>query len=78
MNRFLLAIALVVACSAPVLADGGKTHSKAKQTHVKPTPKFQWNSEKAKKRFERDEDKPLPWEPCDYSTTWGPNGCGGS
>jgi Ni/Co efflux regulator RcnB len=77
MNRFLLAIALVAVCSAPVLASG-KTHSKAKQTHVESTSERQWKSEKAKKRFDRDADKPPPWEPCDYSTTWGPNGCGGS
>jgi hypothetical protein len=78
MNRFLLAIALVVACSAPVMADSGKTPSKAKQAHVKPTPKFKWNSEKARGSFDRDEVKDPYWEPCDYTTAWGPNPCGGS
>jgi hypothetical protein len=75
MNRLLLAASLVVAFSAPALAFG-KKHGKAKQPPV--TSEHQWKAEKAKKKFDRDDDKPLPWEPCDYSTTWGPNGCGGS
>jgi hypothetical protein len=32
-------------------------------------------------KFERDENGELIdpyWEPCDYTTDWGPNGCGGS
>jgi hypothetical protein len=81
MTGYLLAVALVLACAAPASAWSGKTHGKTKQTHVGSAPESQWTSPKPKRKFERDENGELIdpyWEPCDYTTDWGPNGCGGS
>jgi opacity protein-like surface antigen len=77
MNKFLLAAALVVVCSAPVLADGGKSH-KAKQTYVGSTAEAQWSWKKARRKLDRATVKEDPyWEPCDYMANGGPRACGG-
>jgi hypothetical protein len=81
MNRVLLGVVLVLACAAPASAWSSKTHGKAKQTEVRPVPKHQWKSEKMRRRFERreveEENKNPYWDPCDYTTGWGPHACGG-
>ena len=78
MNKLLLAAALVVACSAPVLADGGKSHSKAKQTYVGSSSEHQWSWKKARRKIDRETVKEDPyWEPCDYMANGGPRACGG-
>jgi hypothetical protein len=81
MTRCLLAFILVLACAAPTSAWSGEARSKAKQTHVGSAYESQRTSPKPKMKFERDENGELIdpyWEPCDYTTDWGPNGCGGS
>jgi hypothetical protein len=78
MNRILLAIAVIAACSAPALAGSTHAQGKAKPPHAATTFERPWKSERAKKKTDQDEAKDPYWEPCDYSTNWGPNACGGS
>ena len=76
MNRFLLAGALVLAVSAPVLATPGQTQSKAKQTHVL---KRHWNTDTAPGGFNRGDPNHPYWEPClSYQRSWGVGACGGN
>jgi hypothetical protein len=81
MNRVLLAVVLVLACAAPASAWSKKTHGKAEQAESDRPPKYPWKSRKARRKFDRrevqEENKDPYWEPCDYTTNWGPNGCGG-
>jgi hypothetical protein len=82
MNRFLLGVALLAACSGSALAASGKVH----QAHsaypippwVKPLPHSErlanslggWNRGYAADPY---------WEPClSYQRTWGPGACGGA
>jgi hypothetical protein len=75
MKRFLLAVAFVLACSAPVLAEHGKTQSKAKQTQVAPTSERLRN---ALGGFNRGDPNDPYWEPClSYQRGWGTGACGG-
>jgi hypothetical protein len=76
MNRLLLAGALVLAFSAPVLATTGQTLSKAKQTYVL---KRHWNAERAQGGFNRGDPNDPYWEPClSYQRNWGVGACGGN
>jgi hypothetical protein len=78
MNKFLLAAVLVAICSAPVLADSGKSHSKAKQTYVGSSYEHQLTWKKARRKLDRETVKEDPyWEPCDYMANGGPRACGG-
>jgi len=73
MNRILLAIAVIAACSPPALAG----QRKAKPPHPATTIERPWQSDRAKKNTDQGEVVDPYWQPCDYTTNWGPNACGG-
>jgi hypothetical protein len=76
MKKVLLALVLVLACAASASAWSDKIPGKPKQSEVKPFSKHQWKSEKTRRRFERreveEEHNDPYWDPCDYTTGWGP------
>ena len=78
MHRLLLATALLAVCSSPALADWRKTQSKANQTHVSSAYKHRGDAQETERRRKFEETYVDPyWQPCDYTTNWGPNACGG-
>jgi hypothetical protein len=79
MGKYLLAIVLALAFVGPASAWSRKAQDKAKQTEMRPATQYQWKS-KARRKFERrevEESKDPYWDPCDYTTNWGPHACGG-
>ena len=77
MNKLLLATALVIAFSLPALAVEDKSQIRPKHRYVGSTSDHQFKSGKARRKPARGEGSDPYWTPCDYSTAWGPNGCGG-
>jgi hypothetical protein len=76
-----LAVALIVAFAAPAMAEpwaaGDKTPIGPKQRHVGSTAEHQLKSQKARRRSGLGEVRDPYWTPCDYTSTWGENPCGG-
>ncbi len=81
MNRYLLAAALMLAFSAPASAWPHKSHRKSKQAQVGVASENQWKSDETRRKVERreaeEENNDPYWDPCDYTTNWGPHACGG-
>ena len=83
MKRLLLAIAIVAACSNPVLAGSGKVRANRPYTAY-PTPSWVLplpHSERlanALDGWNRGYPADPYWEPClSYQRNWGPGACGG-
>jgi hypothetical protein len=72
MNKFLLAITLIVAFSAPALAALGKAQNRPDQRHLESNSERQWKWGNAQRR--RQVGDPY-WTPCDYSSSYGPDSC---
>jgi hypothetical protein len=75
MNKFLLAITLIVAFSAPALAALGKAQSRPDQRHLESTSERQWKWGNAEPRLSRRQVGDPYWTPCDYSSSYGPDSC---
>jgi hypothetical protein len=75
LNKFLLAITLIVAFSAPALAALGKAQSRPDQRHLESTSERQWKWGNAQPRLSRRQVDDPYWTPCDYSSSYGPDSC---
>src|SRR4029077_3570915 len=70
MNKFLLAITLIVAFSAPALAALGKTQGRPDQRHVESASERQWKVGNAQRRLNgRQVSDPYWYTPCNNSSS---------
>jgi hypothetical protein len=81
MNKFLLAVALVAACSSPVLA-GSVRGKHARTVYAAPHSAYVGpRSERlanALGGWNRGDPNDPYWDPClSYYRNWGPGACGG-
>jgi hypothetical protein len=82
MDKFLLAVAFMAACSSPALAGSGKVRSQHGQSYaapewVQPSPRSQ-RLANALGGWNRGYPGDPYWEPClSYQRSWGPGACGG-
>jgi hypothetical protein len=65
MNRFLLAIALITAFSAPALAASEKAPTRPHQRHLESTSEHQWKRVPEQGRSGNSDDS--YWQPCNSS-----------
>jgi|SoiMethySBSTD1v2_1073268.scaffolds.fasta_scaffold23842_10 hypothetical protein len=73
MSKFLLAIALVTAFSAPALAASEKASTRPTHRHVESTFKHQWKGGEARSR---SADDPYYYDPCHSGfRSWIVNDC---
>jgi hypothetical protein len=70
LNKFLLAITLIVAFSAPALAALGKTQGRPDQRHVESASERQWKVGNAQRRLNgRQVSDPYWYTPCNNSSS---------
>ena len=72
MSKLLLALALILAFSAPAGAAIGKAQNRSDQRHLESNSERQWKWGNAQRR--RQVGDPY-WTPCDYSSSYGPDSC---
>jgi hypothetical protein len=72
LNKFFLAITLIVAFSAPALAALEKAPD---QRHVESVSERQSKWGNAQRRLNRRQVGDPYWTPCDYSSSYGPDSC---
>jgi hypothetical protein len=79
MHKFILAAMVLAISATPSLADRTKLQGKTKYQHPQAETTFEGSSsyERAKKRVQQEDYVDPYWTPCDYTTNWGPNACGG-
>jgi len=85
MNRFLLVVALVAACSSPALAGSGKVRANQGGYYVYPTPSWVLPLPRSERLanalggWNRGYPADPYWDPClSYQRNWGPGACGGN
>ena len=69
MSKLLLALALIVAFSAPAVAAFGKAQSKSDQRRIESTLERQWKVRNAQRRPDRQQVRDPYWTPCDNSSS---------
>jgi hypothetical protein len=69
MSKLLLAVALVVAFSAPAGAAFGKAQNKSDQRRIESTLERQWMVGNAQLRPDQKRVRDPYWMPCDNSST---------
>jgi hypothetical protein len=74
MNKFLLAITLIIAFSPPALAALGKAQNRSDQRRIEFTSERQWTLGNAQRRLNRRQVGDPYWTPCD-SSSYGPDSC---
>jgi hypothetical protein len=75
MNKFLLAITLIIAFSPPASAALGKAQNRSHQRRIESTSERQWTLGNAQRRLNRRQVGDPYWTPCDYSSSYGPDSC---
>ena len=68
MSKLLLALALIVAFSAPAVAAFGKAQSKSDQRRIESSLERQWKVGNAQPRSDRQRGDPY-WMPCNNSSS---------
>jgi hypothetical protein len=69
MSKLLLALALIVAFSAPAVAAFGKAQSKSDQRRIESTLEGQWKVGNAQRRPDRQRVRDPYWMPCNNSSS---------
>lgn len=77
MHKLILAATALAISVTPSLADRARLHGKAKQPQAEATLDGSSSYERAKRRVQQEDYEDPYWVPCDYTTAWGPNACGG-
>src|SRR6476660_1941751 len=75
LNKFLLAITLIVAFSAPASAALEKAQIGPDRRHVESVSERQSKWGNAQRRLNRRQVGDPYWTPCDYSSSYGPDSC---
>jgi hypothetical protein len=75
MNKFLLAITLIMAFSPPASAALGKAQIRSDHRHIYFTSEGQWKLGNKQNRLSRQQGSDPYWTPCDYSSSYGPDSC---
>jgi len=68
MSKLLLALALILAFSAPAGAAIGKAQNRSDQRRSESTLERQWNAGHAQRRPDRQRVRDPYWMPCDNSS----------
>jgi hypothetical protein len=69
MSKLLLALALIVAFSAPAVAALGKAQSKSDQRRIESSVERQWKVGNAQPRSDRQPVRDPYWMPCNNSSS---------
>ena len=75
MNKFLIAIGLVIGISAPALAALEKAQSRPDRRHIESNSGNRWTGRKSHIGSYRDQVDDPYWSPCDYTSPASENYC---